>query len=405
MKKFAAPEIDKLLRIFDIKTFNPKSYDNKVKIKLNELYELLDKIKPLDGTDDLKILYFSVNRGTIKEYGDYLELKEYGEVSSYEEFEKNFQEDYPDDVYWYRMVTSKYENYRTISINYKTIVYANMDSETDCFENRQLQELLDFIIYKVSNCLKMLENNTYNEYIRKNLSYKNKFGVIKRSDYWKLYPNIKEELLQEISLKEINDIIESTPLESDNRIKKMTSSKYFECVRLAYLSNNYDIKDLSDKELYLKYADGRDEGLSKIELNSSLEFDNWYNDENKFGGHPWEIMPGHSFSRVNLYISHDDKGYYLSLDGRRILRKIEIAKIYLALKKNNIPIKIHNVDILKNALSGNDYIGIVPREIFPISCEGYFKDYKPLEFTHVEDLKILDYITWEEIEKLYLKYE
>lgn len=48
-------------------------------------------------------------------------------MSSYEEFENNFKLDYLDDVYWYRMVTSRYKNYRTISINYRSIVCVDMD--------------------------------------------------------------------------------------------------------------------------------------------------------------------------------------------------------------------------------------------------------------------------------------
>lgn len=403
MKMFTAPELDRMLEVFELRTFNPENYDSKVKEQLNELYELLDKIKPLDGGDDLKILYFSVERGTIEHYGDYEELNEYGDVSNYEEFENIFKEEYPDDIYWYRMVASRYKNYRTISINYKNIIYADMDSKSDYFENTTLQELLEFIIYKVNECIKMLENNTYNDYISKNLSYKNRFGVIKRSEYWKLYPDVKKKLLSNISSEEINYFVENASEKVDDRIQKMTSNKYFECVRLSYENNNYDIDNLSDKELYLKYADGRDEGLSKINLYNSDEFDNWYNDKDRFGGHPWEIMRGHSFYRVNLCVSHDEKGYYLSLDGSRILRKIEIAKIYLVLKKNNVPVQIYNVDVIKNALSGNDYIGIVPDSMLPIGCENYFKDYKPLEFINIKDEKILDYVVWEKLEKLYLK--
>lgn len=182
----------------------------------------------------------------------------------------------------------------------------------------------------------------------------------------------------------------------------MTSGKYFECVRLAYQSNNYDILNLSDKELYLKYAEGRDEGLSEIDSDSSEKFDEWYNDKNRFGGHSWEIIRGHSFSRVNLCVSYDNNGYYLSLDGSIVLRKVEIVKIYLALKKNNMPVQIYDVSSIKNAFSGDSYIGIVPREIIPIRCGSYFKNYKPLEFTHIKDEKILDYIIWQDIDKVYL---
>ena len=191
-----APKLDFLLKVFDNRTYNPENYDSKVKDKLNKLYNLLDKIKPLSD-DEYKVLYFSAEKGNIKEYGNYEDLKADEEVSSYEEFVNRFNEEYPDKIIWYKMTSSKYKNYRMISINSKNIIYADMDNENTNFENYQLQELLDFLINKTKECIKMLEDGIYNDYILKNYSYKNKFGVIKRNKYWELYPAIKEKLLDE----------------------------------------------------------------------------------------------------------------------------------------------------------------------------------------------------------------
>lgn len=397
-----APQLDFLLEVFNIKDYNPQSYNTLVKEKVDILYEQLDKIKPLSD-DEYKILYFSVPKGNIENYGNYEELKEFGDVSSYEEFVDRFNKDYPDEIYWYKMTSTKYKNYRMISINSKSIIYADMDSDDYDLENYQLQELLDFLITKVKEIIKKLENKTYNKDIKENYSYKNKFGVIKRKEYWRLFPKSKKNLLNEISQEEMDYFIKNASEKQDNRIKDMTSGKYFEYVALAYKTLEYQTNNLSNKELYLKYADGRDEGLSKIDENSNIQFDKWYNDDTKFGGHPWEIIVGHSYSRVNLYIGHDELGYYLTLDGSKILRKIEIAKIFNTLNKNNIPIKIYNADVIKNAFNGNDYIGIVPNKILPLVCESYFKKYKPLEFTHINDNKILKYIKWEPLENIELK--
>ena len=396
-----APKLDSLLEVLSNKSYNPESYDNVVKEKINKLYDLLDKIKPLSD-DEYKVLYFDVPKGDINEYGDYEELKKYGEVDSYEDFVDRFNEEYLDEIYWYKMISTRYKNYCMISINNKNIIYADMDKETT-FENIQLQELLDFLIIKVKDCIKKLEEETYNNYIKENYSYKNRFGVIKRNKYWEIHPEIKKDLLNEITQKEIDYFIENASDKIENRIKNMTADKYFECVKLAYKNTGYEIDDLRDKELYLKYADGRDEGLSKIDENSSSEFDTWYNDDTRFGGHPWEIIRGHSFARVNLYVGHDENGYYLSLDGSRIIRKIEIVKIFNILSQNNIPIRLYNADVIKDAFKGDDYIGIVPDDIIPIECGGYFKKYKPTEFVHMENDKMFKYIKWEPLENIELK--
>ena len=175
----SAPKLDWLLKMFDNKNYNPRGYNEFIKDKINELYDLLDTIKPLDS-DEYKVLYFSVPRGTIEEYGDYEDLKADGIVENYQEFNRIFNEDYPDDYYWYKMTSSKYKNYRAIFINSKNVIYADMDDNKRYFEDYELQGLLEFLIYKVKECIKMLKNNTYNDYINSNYDYKNRFGIIKR---------------------------------------------------------------------------------------------------------------------------------------------------------------------------------------------------------------------------------
>lgn len=376
-----AQKLDSLLRILEIKGLNSESIDDLSKERLNKLYELLDRIKPLKE-DDYKVLYFSVKKGENGDYDDY--------------------KDFDDDIYWYKMVTTKYNEYYMISINSQCVLYTNINDKV-FFENSQLKELLEFLIKKVKECIKKLEDGTYNEYINDNYSYENKFGVIKRKDYWKTYPEIKEYLLEEITNEEIDYFLKNATSNEKKRINNMTSGKYFEYVYLIYKSLNYEIGNLSNKELYLKYADGRDMGLSEIDESSSVEFEKWLNDNTKFGGHPYEIIPGHSFSRINLFIRKDELGYYLSINGRNLIRKIEIVKIFNILHKNNIPLNIYDVDVIKESLKGNDYIGIVPSSILPIYCEEYFKKYKPLEFIHMKDKKMLKHIKWEDLEIIELK--
>ena len=396
-----APELDDLIERLDHYILNPQGYSDKVKKKIEELYELLYKIKPISD-DEYKVLYFSTEKGSIDNYSYYIYEKDV-EDFNYEECKKWFNEDYPEDLKWYRMVSSRYNNYFAISINSKNVISADLDQEGNDFIDNQLLELLNFLIVKTKNCIEMLENGTYNDYISKNYSNRNRFGVIKRKDYWRLYPESKESLLKEISREEIDYFVKNASDKTDDRIKKMTSGKYFECVKLAYEANNYEIGNLTDKELYLKYADGRDEGLCDLSEEDSDQFDKWYNDKSRYGGHPWEIMPGHSFARVNLCVAHDDKGYFLFLDGTRVLRNIEIAKMYLEFKKHNIPLEIYSVNTIKQSLEGTDYIGIVPQEIMPIYCESYFKEYNPVEFIHLKDDKILNHIQWEPLEEINLK--
>ena len=60
-----AIKLDFFLEVFGNKTLNPERYDTNVKSRLNNLYELLDKIEPLSD-DEYKVIYFCVERGNIE---------------------------------------------------------------------------------------------------------------------------------------------------------------------------------------------------------------------------------------------------------------------------------------------------------------------------------------------------
>ena len=115
-----APKLDFLIDVFDIKNYNPQSYDVLLKEKLGTLYDLLDRIKPLSD-DEYKVLYFSAPKGSIEEYINYNDENEYCDAEEYQEFVDRFNEDYPDEIYWYKMISTRYKNYRMISINSKNI--------------------------------------------------------------------------------------------------------------------------------------------------------------------------------------------------------------------------------------------------------------------------------------------
>lgn len=401
MKELYAPELDRYLRVLEVRNLNSQSCSKKTKVKINELYEVMDLIEPQPYGDNLKILYFTVPRGDITHYGNYEELKKDGEVKSYKEFEKFFQEDYPDSLYWYKLVVTSNENYRVVSVNRNLIVYTNLDDELP-YDIPYLNDLLDFIIVKAKKSIKLMKDGIYNDYVKNNLSFKNRFGVIKRSDYWNIYPEVEKELYEKINENEISDFVKYARSKTEDRIKEMNASMYFEWVKIALEAIGYEVSNMAAKEVYLKYADGRDNGLSSLSDLDYEAFANWYLDNQWHFDHTFEIVPGYSFSRINLMVLKDELGYFLAMSDV-ILCHVEIAKIYLALHSKSIPIIIYNVDALKKALLGEDYLGMVPEDVFLANCENYFVGpYKPRQFIHT-DKTLLNHIIWENIEKSKLK--
>ena len=68
------------------------------------------------------------------------------------------------------------------------------------------------------------------------------------------------------------------------------------------------------------------------------------------------------------------------------------------------PAKVEEEFIQKYVLE-EDYIGIVPEDVWPIKCNSYFPGEKLISFINLEDEndKIIDKVIWQEIDKVYLK--
>lgn len=410
--KYIASIFDSLIGRFRNNSFDVEKYSIEEVEKINKIFKKLDCIRDC-GDDERKELYFSIPKGDIDDYIKYFGIEKdnmdfYTDFDTYDEFVKDYNDRYSKDIYWYKLVSTKYQGFRTISINSKVIVQTNID-ETDGFKNLRIQELLDIILVKVDECIEMLKNNTYNDYVSNNISPLKRVGMIKRSDYWDYYSEYRTNFWDNFTKDEIDYFIDDVSKECNDRIGEMTSGKYYECCYLCYKEvlnkeSLEKIKGLSSKEVYLKYADGRDEGLRDIDIDSSVEFDKWFNDIERFGGHPWEIIRGNSFNRINLQVCYDN-GYYLALDGSVSDRTELVLKMYLILRKNNIPVKLYYKDELKKYVLEEDYIGIVPEGVMPIKCGSYFPNYKLISFINLsdEDDKIIDKVIWQDIEKVYLK--
>ena len=66
-------------------------------------------------------MWLKAERGTIDDYDDYESLKDEEVVENYEEFEKMWHEEYPDEISWYHLVTIERDDYRAIFLGRELI--------------------------------------------------------------------------------------------------------------------------------------------------------------------------------------------------------------------------------------------------------------------------------------------
>lgn len=177
---------------------------------------------------------------------------------------------------------------------------------------------------------------------------------------------------------------------------------------LEYAANNYDGQAFAPKAQYYRHADGRDDGLKKIDPDSAEAFADWLENREK-GGHPWEVCRGGNSTHVSLYVGLGrvaEGCYHLALAAKSYGRCVEAIKFYLALKHAGLPVIIYGAEFIKKRLLGLERVGIVPNEVMPFYCHSRFPGEDVDSFRHLNhenpDAEIA-LIEWQPIKPVKLK--
>ena len=431
---FSAPFFDRILYSFDHSNPNTVIPSLNLRNEMNKLFDEVRDLKPIKKNNEAKSIFITVPKGCIEDYGDYQDFLNSGDVTNYSEFEDMWKIDYPDDLYWYEVVLIENKYCRAFCINNNIIVCAAPEGDNE-FENMNV--FLDdtaIMLYKnilplLKQSMQMLRDGKYNEYVRDNLPYRFKKGVVKRSIEWDADPESKEAIWQNMPADIFhkfekymesgeNDIYKIKP------ISKMTGNDFLKACAIGYKACGYKGTDLPLVDQYLLHADGRDEGLtgkgdglysdSGIDLDSPEEWDKWYFDKNRHGGHPWEVCRGGNTTHVSLgvgcmhstlkfhvllgKISEEEssllpEGYYFCVGGNAWTRAWETVRFYVALKEAGYPVILNDGDAILSRYRGTDNIGIVPHTIYPDYCSHLFPDKygRILDFMHVYDKEMNAY--------------
>lgn len=365
-------------------------FDYETRKVIDEIFENLHMLEPC-GEDERRELWLKADRGAPEDFYDYEELREDGDVDTYEEFLQMWMEYYPEEVNWFNLVTVEHEDYWAIFLGRKLIYQSRIIEVCENYENYEYNfvDLFRWIREAVKVAIRALSDGNYNEDVNINLSATQRTGTIARKDYWAVYPNIKEDYLSTISEEEICLFVKNIGEQIGEEavgcyLSEMTADRFYKYCAIGYRANNYEnLEGISAKKQYYKMADGRDEGLSEINPYSSEEFEAWYNDSNRFGGHPWEVCRGGNSTHIDLYVRRNDLGYFLALRGKAWTRSIETIKFYNALRKEGIAVYLCDSEEITDRLLGNDRIGIVPEDVLPAYCESWFPGMKIIDFMNL----------------------
>lgn len=370
-KKITAPQMHRLEHDYNLSLGKQSMISESSMTLLNGIIDKLSVIK-CDGDDEHWYFWVEVPRGKIEDFGDYEELHDFGDYDTYEEFEKAWKEWFPDSLYWYEIHVAAHKGYATVLINNSAVIAVAPDmvyAETDNFG-----DFLQFLNDEVDALIKSIKDGSYGRYVNSAMPYKYRTGIILRNNLWQIIPNSRKHDLGDLTEAEIKRFTEfyneqdgGNTKKPKNRIKSMTAQMYYDICAICYTAARFEgINGRTPKAMYERFADDRDGGLKSIEDDSAEAFDYWYNlsDDKKWelqnSSHQWEISMGSTYTRIHLYVWHDEEGYYLMLAGGVHCRSIEVVRMYNAMREKDIPVVLNEHKQILNMLQGTDEVGIVP---------------------------------------------
>ncbi len=452
MTELCAPKIDKLLHWFERGHMNPSEPSEEIKAAMEPLFQALAPLAPLKENDEAKAIWLKIPRGDISDYTSFEKLKEYGEVSTYEEYLEYWSRHYPDEFLWYELVIVESFNkngslrFRGVSVGRTTIISASMEGSTtqEKLSEDAAVELCGLLTKAAKEAIQKLRDGTYNDEVQAQLPYWFRTGVIRRNVLWDYDQEQKRYDLTgmtESTMAEFQKLIESGVNDEMKigRLDRMTANAFYRACAIAYKACGLRGTGLPPVDQYFLNADGRDEGLSgrgnALEKGTGVDpddpdaWDQWFFDWHRGGGHPWEIIRGGNSTHVDLIVRHDRNmigwkvrtgeitpeeaehypcGFFFEIHGKH--RSWEAVHIYLALSAAGLPVILSDaVEILARFLA-TDYIGIVPHAMIPKYCEGMFPKRfgRVIDFMHVyeEELEAYgDKIEWLPVQSAALKEE
>lgn len=223
-----------------------------------------------------------------------------------------------------------------------------------------------------------------------------------------------DQELGKAKTKKFIKLVEQGDVRDHNAIlPSMTANDYFGYCKIAYIAGQRKDEpvdeNLSGRQMYERYADGRDEGLLKIAENSKEEFADWIDGKHPkriVGGHPWEIKRGGNTTHIDLYVSrprYGKEGFVVQLRGRSFSRLKETICMFLAIHEAGLPVTIDDPEGIRKRLLGQDNIGIVPGfHSLHRANQHFHEDDSVYDVMHYDDLgryksRIRPFITWESL--------
>ena len=298
-------------------------------------------------------------------------------------------------------------------IDYQGVLFLSLGSELNCTYDQlkrtvggtlqvKHRDLLREVYQSLCDISRQVAKDplAYHKEMLNHLSPTIRFGTISRQFCRILLPDWNR-FDRELSPREYSDSVELLRRAESRAITDFTAGQFFRFCKIAYLANPQSFQrslrgevdpSLSGRELYERYADGRDAGLLDIELDDPLAFKQWYLSNARSGAHPWEIYRGGNATHIDLGVMSEgdllSEGFKVFLRAPSSSRLVEACRIALALDQAGVPFEWCEKESYLARLQGEDSVGIVPfSQPLLSSAHRFPKEFKVFDCIHFDMLR------------------
>jgi hypothetical protein len=240
------------------------------------------------------------------------------------------------------------------------------DKETEKFYNKIITETLRFvpILKKDERILQRI------------IPYDIHTGKIKgRHILENLLSQERKEIILDDYQKHIQKNLQAT---------EISLNEYLNVAAICYRSTyKKDSENLSNLEMYKKWADGRDGGMLSIkDWDSKKEFSEWYHSGQYAGSHPFEIVFSWHEHGIHLYPPNEQSLYY-NLRVTNYAYAWDFIEMVNTLIKKDIPFSAGKLEEVLNFLAGDTYFNVNRMSEHNFRYI-YSREYKQKYFSHIE---------------------
>ena len=168
---------------------------------IDALFTQLQRITPINK-DGERELWLTAPRGSIEDFGDYEEWREWGMADNYDQFRQTWLDFFPDEIIWYHLqaLEDPVNLLRIVVINNRHVLEVDPEKQRQYDNALDIHPFVEWLLESVKVCIREIEAGTYIDRIENGVPSCLRTGTIIRKDLWTVFPEWREAFLADIPL-------------------------------------------------------------------------------------------------------------------------------------------------------------------------------------------------------------